>query len=177
MSIVTAIAQLRERTALYWMARTEKERTYLTVGGATVAGALVWMLFVDPAMSGIERLNKQLPELRQQAARMKALALEASELAAQPVPQATPITKESVSAGLSGRSLSPASLTVSGDYIKAQFNGVPFASLYGWLDAQRSENRVQVQDIAVTASTAPNAPAGQVDATMTLRQIAPEASR
>lgn len=177
MSVVTAIAQLRERTTLYWMARTPKERTYLTVGGATVTGALVWMLLIDPALSGIERLNKQLPELRQESARMKALALEAGELAAQPVPQITPITKESMSASLATRSLSPASLAVTGDYVKLQFNGVPFASLYSWLDAQRSENRVQVQDIAVTAATAANAPLGQVDATMTLRQMSAEAAQ
>ena len=45
-------------------------------------------------------------------------------------------------------------------------NGVSFANLVAWLDAQRRENRVQVQEAAFTAQPA----VGQVDATLTLRQ-------
>lgn len=173
MSAITAIAKLRERAALYWMARTEKERTYLTVGGATVAGALVYMLAIDPAVSGIDKLNKQLPELRLQAAQMEGLALEAGELARAPAPQVTPMTKEALTASLTARSLSPTSLAMTGDYAKLQFTGVSFAGLYAWLQEQRSQHRIEVNDIAVTAAT----PVGQVDATLTLRQITAEASR
>lgn len=173
MSAITAIAKLRERIALYWMARTEKERTYLTVGGATVAGALVYMFAIDPAVTGIERLNKQLPELRVQAAQMEGLALEAGELARAPAPQVTPMTKESLQASLTARSLAPTSLAMTGDYAKLQFTNVAFAGLYSWLQEQRSQHRIEVNDIAVTAGT----PVGQVDATLTLRQITAEASR
>lgn len=173
MKPVTAIVKLRERVALYWMARTEKERTYLTVGGATVAGALVFMLFIDPAVTGIARLTKQLPELRTEQARMQALAQEAGELARQAPVQVTPMTKEALTASLTARSLTPTSIAMTGDYAKLQFTGVSFAGLYSWLDAQRNEHRIEVQDLAVTAGT----PVGQVDATLTLRQATPEAAR
>lgn len=173
MKPITAIVKLRERAALYWLARTEKERNYLAVGGATVAGALVYMLLIDPAVTGIARLTKQLPELRVEAARMQALALEAGELARQPPTQVTPMNKEALTASLTARSLAPTSVAMTGDYAKLQFTGVSFAGLYSWLDAQRREHRIEVNDLAVTAST----PLGQVDATLTLRQPTAEAAR
>jgi len=166
MSAMTAIRQMKDQAALYWMARTEQERKYLTVGAATVVGALVYMLFIGPALEGRAKLNQQLPQLRVEAATMQALALEAGELARAPAPQVTPMTKETLTASLATRSITPGSLVMTGEYAKLQLNGVAFANLYSWLDAQRRENRIGVEEIAVTAGT----PAGQVDATLTLRQ-------
>lgn len=172
MSAVTAVRQLRDQLALYWLARTEKERKYLTVGGATVLGALVYSLFIAPALNGRDALNKQLPELRVRAAKMQALGLEAGELARITPPQAAPMTKESLSASLVARSLTAESVTHAGEVARVQLNGVSFAALFAWLDAQRRENRIEAQDVAITAGT----PAGQVDAVLTLRQNT-EASR
>ena len=64
------------------------------------------------------------------------------------------------------RGLSPQSLTMTGEYAKLQLTGVSFANLIAWLDAQRRENRVALQDGVVTAQATP----GQVDANLTLRQ-------
>ena len=172
MSVVSAIAQLREQVTLYWLARTEQERKYLTVGGATIAGALAYMLFIAPPLEGRARMNAQLPAMRVEAARMQALALEAGELPRQPV-QVTPMTRETLSASLTARSLAPTSLVMSGEFAKLQLNGVSFAALYSWIDAQRRENRIEVQEIGVTAGS----PAGQVDAAVTLHQITAEAAR
>jgi len=173
MSVVTAIAQLRERATLYWLARTEQERKYLTVGAATVVGALVYMLLIGPPLEGRAKLNAQLPQLRVEASKMQALALEAGELARQPQLQVTPMTRETLNASLTARSLAPTSLVMSGEFAKLQFNGVAFAGLYSWLDAQRRESRIDVEEIGVTAGT----PAGQVDAVITLHQNTGEASR
>lgn len=172
MSVVTAIAQLRDQISLYWLARTEKERKYLTVGGATIVGALVYALCVAPATSGRDKLNAQLPLLRVEAAKLQALALEAGELARQVAPQAAPMSKESVTASLAARSITAQSISMTGNFARVQLNGVPFASLFAWLDAQRRENRIEAQEVAVTAGT----PVGQVDAILTLRQNT-EASR
>ena len=62
--------------------------------------------------------------------------------------------------------MTPQSLSMTGEYIKLQLNNVSFANLATWLDEQRRANRVLVQDAVVTALPA----AGQVDASMTLRQ-------
>ncbi|SHH39955.1 type II secretion system protein GspM [Massilia sp. CF038] len=173
MSAMTVIGQFKDQLALYWLARTEQERKYLTVGGATVVGALIYMLFIGPAIEGKAKLNVSLPQLRVEAATMQALALEAGELAARPAPQVTPMTRETLTAGLTARGITPTSLIITGEYAKIQLTNVSFANVYSWLDAQRRENRIGVDDASFTAGT----PAGQVDAQLTLRQNTGEASR
>lgn len=173
MSAVTVVARLRDQVALFWMARTEQERKMLTIGGFTVVGALIYLLFIAPAWDGIKALDKALPELRQDAARLQALGAEASELGAQSAPQVMPMTDASLKASLAARSLTATSLVITGQFAKLQFNGVAFPQLYGWLEAQRREHRIGVQDLGVTAGTAP----GQVDATITLQQDTGEMAR
>ena len=165
---MNAINRLKDQLNLYWLARTEQERKYLTVGAAVVFGALIYMLFIDPAVTGRAKLRKELPELRQQAAQLQALALEAADIASQGVPQVTPMTREGLMASLAARGLKTDSLVMTGEFAKVNFTGVSFANLYAWTESQRREHRIGVLEAGVTAST----PAGQVDATLTLRQIA-----
>jgi general secretion pathway protein M len=167
MSVTSIFAQIRDQASLYWLARTEQERKFLSIGGAVAFAALVYALFIGPALDGRAELRKALPELRLQAATMQALALEASELAARPAPQVTPMTKESLTASLAARSITPTQpVAITGEFAKLQLNGVAFANLYSWLEAQRRENRITASDIALTAGT----PVGNVDAVVTLRQ-------
>lgn len=161
-----SFGQLKERLAVYWLARTEQERKYLAAGGAIVLLALVYSIFIDPALTGRAELRRQLPQLRQQTAELQALALEAGQLAGQPAPQPAPMTRETLTAGLSARSITPQALELTGEYAKLQLANVSFANLVMWLDAQRRENRISVQDMTVTALGAP----GQVDASLTLHQ-------
>ncbi|TFW34121.1 type II secretion system protein GspM [Massilia horti] len=166
MSFASTTAQLRAHALAYWGARTEQERKYLTAGAAVVLLALAWMLLLAPAIKGRAELSESLPKLRQQAAVMQTLAQEATALKNAPVPQVTPMTQDSLHASLAARGLKPQSLSLTGEYAKIQFNDVSFANLVTWLDAQRRESRITVQDAAVTALPV----AGQVDATITLRQ-------
>lgn len=166
MSLATTIAQYRERANALWLARTEQERRFLAVGGAVVLLALLYLILVDPAVEGRAMLRRQLPQLRQQAAELQAMAQEANMLARAPATQIPLITREAVDSSLNGRGLKPQSLSMTGEYIKLQLNNVPFAGLASWLDEQRRANRVLVQDATVTALPV----AGQVDASLTLRQ-------
>lgn len=166
MSLATTIAQYRERANALWLGRTEQERRFLSVGGAVVLLALLYLILVDPAVEGRAQLRRSLPQLRQQAAELQAMAQEAGSLAHAPATQVTPLTRETVSTSLSGRGLTPQSLSMTGEYIKLQLNNVSFANLATWLDEQRRANRVLVQDAVVTALPT----AGQVDASLTLRQ-------
>lgn len=159
-------AQWKEKFALAWMARTEQERKYLAIGGFIAALALVYGLFIAPALAAKSRLEKELPQLRTQNAQLRAMALEAGELSRQPVVQVTPMTRESLTASLATLSITPASVTLAGEVARLQLTGVSFANLVTWLDAQRRENRILVQESTVTALAVP----GQVDASLTLRQ-------
>lgn len=169
---MNALRALKGQLVLYWLGRTEQERKFLAIGAGVALLALVYSLFISPAMEGRAKLRRDLPELRQQEARMKAMALEAGELARDPAPQLAPMTRESLLASMSARSLKAESITMNGDFAKVQVNGVAFAGLFSWLEAQRRENRIGVFDAAVTAAT----PQGQVDAVLTLRQIRPDAA-
>ncbi|MGF6272093.1 general secretion pathway protein M [Massilia sp. UYP11] len=166
MNVVGTISGLRERATAYWIGRTEQERKFLLIGGLVAALALFYLVLLEPALDGREQLRRSLPELRQQAAQLEALAGEARAVASEPAPAVTPVTRESLGAGMSARGLNPASLSVSGEYTKVQLNNVSFANLMAWLDAQRRESRLMVQDAQFSALAAP----GQVDATLTLRQ-------
>jgi general secretion pathway protein M len=166
MTIAAKIGELRERALAYWIARTDQERKFLTIGGIVVVLAIVYSILIDPALTGRAELKRSLPAQRQQAAQLQTLAAEAQAVAGQQAPPVTPMTREGLTASMTQRGLTAASITMTGEYAKIQLNGVSFANLMSWLDAQRRESRVLVQDAAFTALAAQ----GQVDAALTLRQ-------
>jgi len=163
-----AVARGRERANVFWLARTEQERKFLTVGGGLLVVLLVYALGIDPAVSGNTRLQKELPLLRQEAAEINTLALQAGALQRQAPVAVPPMTRDSLTQALAARGLTAKSISLTGEYAKLQFNGVQFAGLVTWLDATRRESRIAVQDITVTPLDTP----GQVDSAITLRQSA-----
>jgi len=166
MSLGSTIGGVRERAQAYWIARTDQERRFLTAGFAVVVLALLYLVLVEPAVEGRAQLQRSLPALRQQAAELAGMAEQARGLAGQaPVP-VTPMTEEALGASLTARGIKPASLSLTGEYARMQLNGVSFANLLVWLDAQRRENRIAVQEATFSAQD----PIGQVDASLTLRQ-------
>jgi general secretion pathway protein M len=165
-SLNDTINTYRANAAAWWSVRTEQEQRMLSIGGVVLALGLVWGVLIDPALTGRSKLEKELPQMNQQLAEMQALAGEAAQLAAQPVVQPQPLSKDGVAARLQAMGLTTQNLAVTGDYIKVEFKGVPFAGLVTWLDAMRREQRVTVQEGSVTQQ----GPAGQVDANLTLRQ-------
>ena len=160
------IQDYRGRAAAFWQARTEQERKFLGAGGAVVALALFYGLLISPALDGRARLRRELPELRQQAAELQALALEAASLRGQNTIAPAPMTHDSLAASLSARGINAQSVAITGEYAKVQLNAVPFAGVVAWLDAVRSESRIQVQEASFTAQDT----AGMVNASVTLHQ-------
>jgi general secretion pathway protein M len=161
-----AMDRYRDQAAAFWQARTEQERKFLSVGGAVLGVALFYALLIAPALDGRDKLRKELPQLHQQSAELQALALEAAALKGVAVVAPVPMTRDTLSASLASRSLTAQSIAITGEYAKLQLNGVQFASLLDWLDAQRREGRISVQEASITGKE----PAGTVDAILTLRQ-------
>ncbi len=164
--VAQTIHRYRDAAAAFWQARTEQERKFLSVGGAVLGLALFYALLISPALDGRSKLRKELPQLHQQAAELQALALEAAALKGVSVGAPPPMTRDMLSASLAARSLSAQSIAITGEYAKLQLNGVQFAGLMDWLDAQRRDSRVSVQDASISARE----PAGTVDAVLTLHQ-------
>lgn len=168
MSAASSLSTFKSQLALAWHARTEQERKFLVVGAGVVLGALVYMLFIGPAVTGRAQLEKALPQLRQDAAQLRSMAVEAGELSRQPPAQGTPMSREGLTASLTAMGLTPQSVTMTGEFAKVQLSAVPFASLVGWLDGQRREGRISVQEASISAQS--DSGGGKVDATLTLRQ-------
>lgn len=169
--IVQAVQGYRLAGAAFWQARTDQERRFLGVGGTLAGLALVYALLIAPAVNGRAQLLKDLPQLRQEAAEIEALARQAAELARLTPPAAAPVSRASLAQSLTARGLTPQSLSMTGEYTKLQLNGASFAALVTWLDAVRRDSRVAVQDAKIVALPTP----GLVDASVTLRQGAGEA--
>ena len=166
--LTQTIQDYRARASAFWIERTEQERKFLGVGGAVLGLALFYALLVAPALDGGAKLRKSLPELRQQAAELQALGLEAAALRGQNTIAPAPMTREMLNTGLAARGLTAQSVAVTGEYAKLQLNGVPFAGLIVWLDAIRTESRIAVSEANISAQDT----AGMVNATLTLRQNA-----
>jgi general secretion pathway protein M len=77
-----ATQELRARADAFWQVRTEQERKLLRIGGiGGRPGPVLWRAG-RPALDGRAELHKSLPQLRQQAAEMQAMAREAQALQA-----------------------------------------------------------------------------------------------
>lgn len=73
MAIPSTLARL-------WSERAPRERRILAAGAAIVAAIALYLLLIEPAASGIVRLQRQLPQTRSQAARLESLVAEARSL-------------------------------------------------------------------------------------------------
>lgn len=166
MSAASTYSNIKSQLALGWIARTEQERKFLTIGAGIVLGTLVYLLFISPAVTGRAQLQKALPQLRQDAAQLRSMAVEAAELARQPPALGAPMARESLAASLTAMGMTAQSLTMTGEFAKLSLTAVPFSSLVSWLDTQRREGRINVQDASISAA----GDGGKVDATLTLRQ-------
>jgi general secretion pathway protein M len=149
----------------FWAARATRERTMLAVATLVVTFALFYILLIDPALTGRQRLNQNLPVQRQQVAQMQAMAKEASALAGKSAAPQIVLSKENIEAALARNGLKPQSVMLTGDFAKVQLAAVSFSGTMNWLDDMRRTALVSVSDAAIVALAQP----GMVDATITLR--------
>ncbi len=161
-----ALVGQQQAAQAFWAQRTQQERKLLSLGAVVAGLALVYAVCFEPAWTGRIELQKSLPELRQNAAQLQALAREAGDLARQTPVQVAPMNRASLEASLKARGLVPQSLSLTGEYARVQLNGVPFAGVMLWLDGLRREGRIAVQEAKITAQTK----AGLVDASLSLHQ-------
>ena len=182
MSLADFRDQARKTCAEFWAARDARERAMLAAAAAVVSLALFYALLIDPALTGRERLGKNLPLLRQQVAQLQALAKQAKTLAAQSAQpesgnpatassaltkdMSKEMTKEMLEAALARNGLKPKSVTLSGDFAKVQLAAVSFAGMLTWLNNMQTSAQITVIDAHIVALAQPDS----VDATLTLRQ-------
>ncbi|RJF99902.1 type II secretion system protein M [Noviherbaspirillum saxi] len=161
----------RQSFSGFWSARNKREQNMLTAAAIVIVLGLLYVLLIDPALSGRKDLEKSLPALRQQAAEVQALSKEAAAAgtgtSTAPVP---PMTRESLEASLASKGLKPQTLTLTGELAKLQLNAASFSGMVDWLADMQRTARVSVVDAIIE----PQSQQDTVNATLTLRQQKPE---
>ena len=66
-----------------WAAMAPRDRRVLVIAGVFLLVILVWQLLFEPAWQGTRRLQKTLPALRADVAKMDRMAAEVGELSTQ----------------------------------------------------------------------------------------------
>ncbi len=157
---------LLESLAVFWRERNARERKAIALAALVIVLALIYSIFIGPALAGRAQLEKALPALRQQAAELQLLSKQATALAGVTAPPAVVITKDSLEAALTRRGLKPQSVVLTGELVKLQFESASFAGIVNWLDEMQKNARLSVVEANIEAL----APVDMVNATLTLRQ-------
>ncbi len=158
--------KLKDSARAFWSEREAGERRTVSVGAAIVSVILLYMVAFAPAIDGTARLQKTLPQLREQALSLQALSKEAVSLSANSTVPAVLSTRDSVEAALARKGMKAHSVVVTGDLVRIQMNGVSFASIIDWLDEVQGNARLNLVESRFTAQ----AQVDIVDATLSLRQ-------
>lgn len=157
-----------DRLLSFWNERAPREKTVLLLLGAIVVLAIVYLALVEPAATGIQRLERGLPQTRSQAAQLDALLAEVKALKARPqVATVSPteargaIDKSLAAAGMKAARIVPLS---DGD-LQITIANVPYASWSVWLASL--ERELGARAISVNANG--NGTPGNVDVELALR--------
>lgn len=173
MSLTSLLDQSRLSFSEFWAVRDARERAMLAAAALVVIFGLTYALLIDPALTGRDRLNKNLPMLRQQAAQMQALSREAAALSGKSAsasagnsaaPQIA-MSKQNIEAALARNGLKPQSVILTGDFAKVQLAAVSFAGTLNWLDEMQKSALLSVVDANIVALSQPD----MINATFTLR--------
>lgn len=166
-----AMEKIRTPASAYWAQRNQRERRLLTAAAILILFTVIYLLLLDPALTGRVRLQKDLPALRQQAAELQSLTAKAASLSGQLAARpASPLSKEAVETALTSKGLKPQSVALSGDMAKVQLSAVAFAGLLDWLDDAQKNAHWQVVDANISAVNGSAPQPGIVNATVTLWQ-------
>jgi len=153
----------------FWIERAPRERMVLGVGGVILAGVLLYLLLIEPAWTGIGRLERSLPQQRAQAAELDSLLGEVRGLRSRP--QVATVSPSEVKGAIES-SLGRAGLKMTrmiplseGD-LQLTFSNVPYGAWASWLAGIERELGARVTTVVVTGKE--GAP-GNVDAELALR--------
>jgi general secretion pathway protein M len=150
----------------FWSARNARERAMLMTAALLVSLGLYYALLIDPALAGRQRLNKDLPVLRQQVAQMQSMAKEAMSLSGKSSTPQIPFSKENIEAALARNGLKAQNVMLTGDFAKVQLAAASFSGTLNWVDEMQRTMLLSVTEANIVALTEPD----MVNATVTLRQ-------
>lgn len=158
--------QLLAQWALFWQQREQRERKTLIAGALALALMLIYLLLLNPALSGRARLQEKIPQLRQQLAQMNVLSGQQAALAIGLAEQIPPISKEQLELALARRGVKAQSLAVTDGIVRLQISTVAYQSLMELLTELQKASRLTVEEARLAALPE----VGMVSASLTLKQ-------
>jgi general secretion pathway protein M len=153
----------------FWIERAPRERMILGFGGAVLLLALLYLLLVEPAWTGIGRLERSLPQQRAKAAELDALLGEVKSLKSQPqVATVSPTeVKGAIEASLKRAGLKTTRMVpLSDGDMQLTFANVPYGTWAAWLAGIERELGARTISVVVTGK---DGTPGNVDAELALR--------
>lgn len=161
--MAASTAQLRQ----LFSERSPRERKLLLAGGVGLLALLLLFVFVEPAVSGIAQLRRQLPQSRERAARLDALVSEARMLRGQaPAAHSGGDARSAVLASLDSAGLQGArSSVLSNGDLHLSFANVSYGKWVAWLAGAERGIGVHTVAASVKAAAAP----GNADIELSLR--------
>lgn len=158
-----------EALRLFWAERVPRERAILLAGGAALLAVVVFLLLVEPAYTGIGRLQRSLPQQRAGAAELEALLSEVKAMRARPQVASVSAAdvRASVDASLARAGIKAARIVpLSDGDMQLTFSDVPFANWAPWLAG--IERELGARATSVTVNARDKTP-GNVDVELSLR--------
>lgn len=153
----------------FWAERAPRERSILLIGGLLLVGVIAYLIAIEPAWTGIARLEKSLPQQRANAAELEALLAEVKALKGRPAVATMSATdargaleSSLTKAGMKATRVVPLS---DGD-VQLTFADVPISKWAPWLAGIERELGARATAVTVTGRDA--AP-GNVDVELALR--------
>jgi len=162
-------ATLQDTFNQFWDARQQRERQYLIIAALFFVAVMIYLIAIEPALTGREQLRASLPNLHQQAAQMQLMA---QELATIPSAENRhDVSRELVETAMANNGLKAQTLSVNDGIVRAQFSSATMSGLQGWLLELQKSGGLFVDEIKITGLEG-----GLVSANLTLRQSGPAGS-
>ena len=137
-----AMASLRQQAGTWWQARTPRERQAVVLVGLVLGVFIVWSLFIQPALSTVNKAPAQLDQLDEQYQQMQRIATESTALRA--APRVGPAQAAQALKAATDRLGERGKLVMQGDRATLTLNtGVSPDALRAWLNEARSGARAR----------------------------------
>ena len=153
----------------FWIERAPRERLILGTGSIVLLLVVGYLMLIEPAWTGIGRLERSLPQQRAQAAELDSLLGEIKGLKAQPqVATVSPSeVKGAIEASLARAGLKTTRVVpLSDGDVQLTFANVPYGTWAAWLAGIERELGARTMSVVVTGKA--ETP-GNVDAELALR--------
>ena len=157
----STISVIRSRLSIYWQGLEPRNQRALKLAAMALLAMLVWQIGIEPALAQRQKLNTQLPRLREEAEVVlglleEATALQKNQTQSQALegtgPAAQPKTVVMTVAGIKESLQAKGAGEVESHYSEGvwriQIAPIGFANLHAWLTSQRAAGW-QVQQIDV----------------------------